>query len=304
MNKDKKKILIIAGGSSKHLSAFEAPCRSLHAVVFTASFSDLEYDTTVEPFCLKVKNTPIENFDVVYIRLVGKRFEDLSLLVDYAKKHNIKVVDTMYSLSNIVRLPLGKSLEMKLLHVAGIPIPKTIYGSLKNLYIKSPIVFKYPLVLKATDGKQGNAVWSPRNSQEFENLVSELRPIEKTGKRYMVQEFIQSSQRSRIFVVGEKAVAGITRPTRWRKRFIKKINGEFPQGERTALLPIPNDEAELAVRASKALGIQIAGVDVIRDINSGKLYVLEVNSAPRWDSVSNDTGINIEEEILKYLISL
>ncbi len=302
-NTYKKRILIIVGGNTTHLSSFEAPCRSLQAVVFLASFSDLEYDTGSMPFKLLVCGEPVESFDLIYIRLVGKRFEDLSLLIDYAKKHNLKIVDTMYSDSGIARLPLGKSLEMKLLHEAGIPIPKTIYGSLKFLLIKSPIAFNYPLVIKSTDGKQGNAIWSPTSEDEFIKLVNELRLKEKIGKRYMSQEFIQSSQRSRIFVIGKNAVAGITRPTRWRRRFVEKIEGKFPEGKRCALLPIPVDEAELAVKAASCLGIQIAGVDIIRDRKTNKLYVIEVNSAPRWDSVSADTGINIEEEILKYLIS-
>ncbi len=303
-NVQQKKILFIVGGPSTQLSPFEAPCRSFGAVGFLASFSDLEYDTTDEPFCLKVRGEPVESFDCIYIRLVGRRFEELSLLIDYAKKNNLKVVDSMYLNSGIARLPLGKSLETKLLSEAKIPVPKTIYGNLKTLLEKSPIVFKYPLVIKATDGKQGHAVWSPRSEQEFVKLVSDLSVKQKAGKRYMSQEFIQSEQRSRIFVIGEKAVAGITRPTRWRRRFVEKVNGKFPEGKRCALLPIPQDESELAVRAARALGVEIAGVDIIRDRKTDKLYVIEVNSAPRWEALSEDTGINIEEEIVRYLISL
>jgi RimK family alpha-L-glutamate ligase len=299
-----KRILIIVGGATNHLSPFEAPCRAFGAVGFLASFSDLEYDTTQSPFCLKVRGEPVESFDIIYIRLVGKRFEDLSLLVSYAKDHNIKIVDSIYKTSGIVRLPLGKSLETKLLTEAQIPMPLTVYGSLKTLLEKSPIVFKYPLVIKGTDGKQGHAVWSPTNEQEFVKLVGELSVKEHAKKRFMAQEFIQSAQRSRIFVIGDRAVAGITRPTRWRRRFVEKVNGGYPEGMRSALLPIPADEAELAVRAARALGIEIAGVDIIRDRKTDKLYVLEVNSAPRWDSIKKDTGINVEEEIVKYLISL
>ena len=120
----------------------------------------------------------------------------------------------------------------------------------------------------------------------------------------MAQEFIRSSQRSRVFIIGNKAVAGITRPTRWRKRFIKKVNGEYPEGTRAALNPIPEDEAILAIKAAEALGVEVGGADVITDDFTGKMYILEVNSAPRWESLKKDTGIDVEEEILKYLLSL
>ena len=120
----------------------------------------------------------------------------------------------------------------------------------------------------------------------------------------MAQEFIKASQRIRVFVVGGKAIAAITRPTRWRRRFIAKVNGEFPEGRREALLPVPQEDADLAVSAANALDVDIAGVDVIHEDSTGKAYVLEVNSAPRWESITKDTGVNVEREILLYLDSI
>lgn len=107
-----------------------------------------------------------------------------------------------------------------------------------------------------------------------------------------------------MFVIGKQALAAITRPTRWRKRFTNKINGKYPEGKRGALYPIPKKQADLAVKAANALGIEIAGVDILIDDRSDKLFVLEVNSAPRWEAIRTDTGINVEREVLKYLIQL
>ena len=64
------------------------------------------------------------------------------------------------------------------------------------------------------------------------------------------------------------------------------------------------ESCELAIKAAKVLGIDIGGVDVIQDIETGKLYVLEVNSAPRWESISQDCGVNVEREIVHFLSSL
>ena len=85
---------------------------------------------------------------------------------------------------------------------------------------------------------------------------------------------------------------------------MEKVNGEFPEGVREALDPIPQEDAEIALSASRALGINIGGADIITEDKTGIKYVLEVNSAPRWAALKHDTGINVEKEIVKYLASL
>ena len=271
--------------------------------VTAASFSDLSYKTEGE-LKLTLKGEPVEGFDLIYIRLVGKRFEDVSLLVNYAKEKGIKIVDKIYEKSHIIRLPIAKALEVKLLSQAGVPLPKTFFAKLSEITQKAPELYGFPFVIKGTTGKQGHAVWSPRNKEELETLYEQLKGQEKEGKRFLAQEFIKASQRVRVFVVGGKAIAAITRPTRWRRRFIEKANGEYPVGKREALIPVPDADAQLALSAARALDVDIAGVDIIHDDATGETYVLEVNSAPRWDSVAKDTGVNVEGEILKFLDSV
>lgn len=296
------KILIIAGGGIKHLEPFRREGEKLGLNLTLASFSDLSYKTEGE-LKLDVKGEPVEGFDLIYVRLVGKRFEDVSLLVNYAKEKGIKIVDKIYEKSHIIRLPIAKALEVKLLSQAGVPLPKTFFAKLSEITQKAPELYGFPFVIKGTTGKQGHAVWSPRNKEELDTLYEELKGKEKEGKRFLAQEFIKASQRVRVFVVGGKAIAAITRPTRWRRRFVEKVNGEYPEGKREALMPVPDADAQLAVSAAGALDIDIAGVDIIHDDATGKTYVLEVNSAPRWESIVKDTGINIEREILKFLES-
>jgi RimK family alpha-L-glutamate ligase len=288
------KILIIVGGGTKHLEPFKREGEKLGLEVATASFSDLSYRAEGE-LKLTVKGEAIEGFDVIYIRLVGKRLEDVSLLVNYAKEKGIIIVDKVYEKSHIIRLPIAKTLEIKLLSQARVPLPKTFFAKLSEIVQKAPDIYGFPFVIKGTTGKQGHAVWSPRNKEELEVLYEELKGKEKEGKRFLAQEFIKASQRNRVFVIGGVAIAAITRPTRWRKRFSNS------QVRREALSPIPEEDATLAVMAANALEIDIAGVDIIHDEATGKVYVLEVNSAPRWESIEKDTGLNIEREILKFL---
>jgi len=128
-------------------------------------------------------------------------------------------------------------------------------------------------------------------------LVSRLKDDQKSGKVYLAQEFIEASQRIRVLVVGKKAIAALTRPMKWRSIFIEKST----EGIREPLNPIPEDDANLAVKAATSLEINIAGVDIIHEDKTGKAYVMEVNPAPRWDSVNKETGVNVEREILLFL---
>ena len=298
-------ILILVGGGIKHIKAFKEAGDKLEVNVDCVSFAKLEYTTGRDKLKILADGKDITDYDVVYLRLVGKRYEAAALVVKYCRENNVRLVDKTYEMDGIIRVPLAKSLETKLLVDAGMPVPKTYFGRMKMIAEKAPELFGFPFVIKGTTGKQGHAVWSPRNREELDVLVNEFTPMERRGEaRYLAQEFIKSSQRNRIFVIGEKVIAGITRPTRWRKRFIEKVNGEFPEGKKESLHSVPKEDAEIAIASAKALGVEIGGADILTDDKTGKKYVLEVNSAPRWAALAKDTGINIEEEIVKYLIKL
>lgn len=295
-----KNILVMVGGGTKHLKPFIDAGKNLNLDVTTASFSDMELVCSKEGQKLTVNNEKISNFDVVYIRLVGKQFEKVSTLVSECRKHGIAVFDEYFTKGLSLKLPYPKSIEAKILSEVGVNVPKTYYAGLKMIIEKAPEVFGYPYVIKGTTGKQGHAVWSPKNYEHLKGLLPDIKKKgEKEKMDFIAQEFIKSSQRHRVFVVGNKVVAAITRPTRWRRRFIEKVNGEFPEGKRE-MTDISKDEKEMAVKAAKTLGITVAGVDVLIDDKTGKKYILEVNSAPRWDSVRKDTGIFVEDEILTY----
>lgn len=297
------KILVIAGGGKKHLELFVSEAEKQGVELSIASFSELEYLTKEGAVRLTVNGKDVMEYNLVYIRLVGKRLEEAALLINYCKKAGLKIVDTIFEKGISPRVPLPKSIETELLVAAGIPVPKTYFGSLKNIKENAPEVFGFPFVIKGTTGKQGHAVWSPRNMEELNKLVSELAEKEKEGNKFIAQEFIRASQRVRVLVVGRKAIAAITRPTRWRRRFVKKVNGDDPPGKREPLKPIPEADAQLAVEAANSLYIDIAGVDILHEDESGKAYVLEVNAAPRWASISQDCEVNVEAEIVSFLKS-
>ena len=292
--------MIVTGGPVSKIEPFVEQAGKLGVKLTIASFSDLEFQSGGK-YELKILGRDVRGFDVLYIRLVGKRLEDATLLARYAKEKGLRVVDKHYGSAHMMPVSLSKAIELSLLIENNIPTPATYFGSLENIKNKAGGVVGFPFVLKSTSGKKAREVWSPETHEELDELVNKLTKEEKEGKRFFAQEFTKASQRVRVFVLGDRAIGAITRPTKWRRRFIEKVNGEYPEGEKKAVYPVPEKYEALAVRAAKAVEIDIAGVDLAEDEN-GKMVVWEVNSAPAWKAVSKDTGINVEEEILKWIL--
>ncbi|MEK7521678.1 MAG: hypothetical protein AAB599_02680 [Patescibacteria group bacterium] len=292
-----KKILVLVGGGTKHISPFKEAGDRLGVEVVIGSFGNLNYklEHRQRLFC---GDQDIADFDVLYFRLVGRRAEDASLVAEYAKKHKVRVVDSIYQ-KGYSFLPLKKSQEMMVLAENNIPLPKTVFGSLKYLVDEAPSVLGFPLVVKGSYGKQGHAVWLIRDSAELAELYTELRGKEKEGKRFFAQEFVKITERTRVFVLGDRVIGSIVLRAKWRK-YVESLDISYLIRPGLA----DGDSYELAVKAARTLGIEVAGVDLIQDIFSGKVYVLEVNSAPRWVRFKRETGINVEKEIVKYLSSL
>ncbi len=289
-----KKILIMAGGPIRKLDAFSQAAKKLDVDLTVASFADVNYKTGGK-YRLFVGERDIAEFDLIYFRVVGKRIEDATLVASYAKEHGVRLVDKLYKDSLLLPSSISKAAETAKLIAAGIPMPKTFYGSLEYLGRTAPGELGFPFVIKSTTGKKAREVWIA--DEEPASLVSELRKKEKEGMRFFAQEFVRASQRYRVFVLAGEVVATLAQPTKWRKRFNQD---EVEKG----LVSQPTREmSELAIRATDAAGLDISGVDILQVDETGELLVIEANAAPSWKLVEKYTGKVMAEEILKYLIS-
>src|SRR3989344_6238520 len=150
-----KKILILTGGPKSKLDAFIESARKLDLDVNMASFYDIEYTSKENSnrFILKVNGYDMARFDLIYLRVVGKRLEDATLVVNYAKQKGIRIVDRVYEKSLFIPSTISKAMEMKKLIEAGIPMPKICFGRLLFIKERAPKLLGYPYVVKSTSGK-------------------------------------------------------------------------------------------------------------------------------------------------------
>ncbi|MEX2366921.1 MAG: 30S ribosomal protein S6--L-glutamate ligase [Pseudohongiellaceae bacterium] len=150
-----------------------------------------------------------------------------------------------------------------------------------------------PLILKLTESTHGNGVLLAETKKAAEALINAFHGI---GSDFLVQEFIKESGGSdiRCFVVGDKVIAAMQR---------KAVKGEYRsnlhRGGSAEVIKLRPDERRLALRAAKVMGLDLAGVDIIRSAH-GPL-VIEVNSSPGLEGIENATGINVAAKIIEYL---
>jgi RimK family alpha-L-glutamate ligase len=265
-----------------------------------------------------LRGEDLNQFEVVFFRTTGKHWEEVDLVLKQLKKEVI-VVDPL--VKDGKPSYACKAWQMLKLKEAGIPVPKTVYGSLWYLYEimnkstpnpsfdkEGNAPFNFPVVLKGSGGDRGTRVFKANNLGELEKLIKELRKSEtEEGKRYMLQEYIENQGDYRVLVLGEKVLGVMKRYRRDKRDF----RNNFSVGGEVEVARLPEEIKKMAVEAAKVCGLMVAGVDVMpKNIdhglsnNRGDYVVLEVNKGPQFWGFMKATGIDVPMEIVKFLVSL
>lgn len=176
-----------------------------------------------------------------------------------------------------------------------IEIPKTAYvRDLRDVEKAIQDVGGLPVVVKVTQGTQGNGVFLRHTLREARHLVEALL---LTGKAVLIQEYIAESHGVdvRALVVGDKVVASMRRRSRGRE-----FRSNFHLNGTVEPIDIPLEYEEVAKRAARVLGLKVAGVDLLEGI--GGPLVLEVNSSPGLEGIEKASGVNVAAHIIEFIM--
>jgi len=150
-----------------------------------------------------------------------------------------------------------------------------------------------PVVIKLLEGTQGVGVVLAETSKAAESVIEAFRGLDAN---FMVQEFIKEAGGAdlRCMVVGEKVVAAMKRQGK---------EGEFRsnlhRGGTAKLIKLTPEERSTAVRASKIMGLNFSGVDLLRS-NHGPV-VMEVNSSPGLEGIEAATGKDVASMVVEFI---
>ncbi|MEX0869615.1 MAG: 30S ribosomal protein S6--L-glutamate ligase [Nitriliruptoraceae bacterium] len=183
---------------------------------------------------------------------------------------------------------------LQLLAAEGVGLPVTSFAhSTKDINGLVATVGGAPLVIKLLEGTQGMGVVLAETKKAAESVIGAFMQLDAN---ILVQEFIKEAGGSdiRAFVVGNRVVAAMERTA---------APGEFRsnvhRGGAARRIKLTPEERATAKRAAKILGLNVAGVDMMR--SSHGPVVLEVNSSPGLEGIEGATGVDVATKIVEFI---
>lgn len=184
------------------------------------------------------------------------------------------------------------SLQILAKHNMGVPITSFANSSYDTKDLIK-LVGGAPLVVKLLEGTKGVGVVLVETNKGAESVVNAFKSLKAD---VLAQHYIKESKGCdiRCFVIGDKVVASIQRIAQ---------EGEFRAnihlGATAKAVEISDEERDMAIKATKLIGLEVAGVDMVRSSEGPK--ILEINSSPGLEGIEGATGIDVASKMVEYI---
>jgi len=239
---------------------------------------------------IHLKGEELEPFDAVIPRIgASVTFYGCAVLRQFEMMGTYVINDNV----SITR-SRDKLRSLQLLSRKGLGLPITGFAhSPDDIPDLITMVKGAPLVIKLLEGTQGIGVVLAETNQAAESVIQAFMGMKAN---IMVQEYIKEAKGAdiRCFVIGDKVVASMKR---------QAAEGEFRsnlhRGGTASVIRITPEERSTAIRAAKAMGLRVAGVDLLRS-NHGPV-IMEVNSSPGLQGIEAATGKDIAGLIIEHI---
>jgi ribosomal protein S6--L-glutamate ligase len=204
----------------------------------------------------------------------------------------------VYTIANSIAIARSrdKLRSQQLLSKYGVGIPKTVFS--RNTADIDDLLEQIggtPVIIKLARGTHGNGVVLAETKKAAKSVLQAFYLNNEDGTNILLQEFVEESagEDIRAFVVGGRVVASMKRQS-----LDDDFRSNLHQGGAGASVKLTDEEKKTAIKAAKAMGLPICGVDMMRS-SRGPL-VLEVNSSPGF-GIEKVTGRNVASKVLDYI---
>lgn len=236
------------------------------------------------------KNNLLEDYDAIIPRIgASVTFYGTAVVRQFEMMKTFTAVESQA----LVR-SRDKLRSLQVLSRAGLGLPKTVFtNDTRNMQAVIDQVGGAPLIIKLLEGTQGLGVVLAENDKAAESVLEAFHGLKA---RVIVQEFIKEAKGAdiRAFIVDGHVVGAMKRQAK---------EGEFRsnlhRGGTAQLIELTDEEETAALKAAKAMGLGVAGVDLLQSAR-GPL-ILEVNSSPGLQGIEAATGQDIAKKIIKYI---
>ena len=185
--------------------------------------------------------------------------------------------------------------SQQILTKAGVDTPKTLVS--RNTADIDDLIEQIglPVIIKLATGTHGNGVVLADTKKAAKSALQAFYLYNEDGTNILLQEYVKESAGTdiRAFVVGSRVVASMQRQS-----LDDDFRSNLHKGGLGTSIKLTDEEKKLAIRAAKAMGLHIAGVDLMRS-DKGPV-VLEVNASPGF-GIERVTGRDVASKIIEYV---
>ncbi len=155
------------------------------------------------------------------------------------------------------------------------------------------LVGSAPLVIKLIEGTQGQGVVLAETDKAAESVIDAFRGLDA---HFLVQRFVAEARGAdiRCLVIGNKVVASMMRQAK-----LGEFRSNLHRGGSASAVRITREERRTALAAARAMGLNVAGVDLLRA--EGGPVVMEVNSSPGLEGIETVTSLDIASQIIEFI---
>ena len=240
------------------------------------------------------EGAPVEDIDVVIPRISSATAAYGQEVIAHFEWLGIPVMNRAQAIATARH----KFRSLRILAQHGLPVPPSLtVGSAAFLEEAVAELGDYPFILKPFYGTHGSGVMLLDTPTSLTSAVDALCGLHQD---YVIQPFIGENATAidiRILIVGGEVIAAMQR-----RAPIGEFRANIHRGASGEAVSLTNDEKSLAIEATAALELDIAGVDLLQTADGP--VILEVNPSPGFEELETVTGINIAEAIIKFAVEI
>ena len=282
------KILIIGSPKSKESQLIkEAAIRRNHSVkiipLTKLVFSGQQNLSIFTPTGLDIKD-----FEAVLFRAISQHIIEAKIIAQYMEDNKRKVIDEILAQGNY---EYHKFFMHSRLWAKQVPQPFTFF-ILNPVNLKEVVQkIKPPFIVKHIKEMHGRSNFRFDSQEE---LFDFFKKKERLG-RYLIQEWYPAKYYFRTLVLGNKVLGVMERLS-----LHCQNRPKIPLAQRSKKVSLSPALKKISLEATQALNIELAGLDIMPD-KKDQLRVLEINRSPKFKRFTQITGLNVAEEIIKYI---
>ena len=280
-----QKILILVGKSASNINSFYSKLTELlpqEHEVEKAYFEDIIIDIEQNKTTIFINDKDIASYDLVYFRRAGAEFLWLAATIAlYLDSRNIIYYDSAYRDSGIG----NKLYSLVRLAINGLPVIPTMFCYKGNIVANADMLIErlgLPMVVKDLHSQRGLGVFLIKEKADIVKIATD-----NPGKRFMFQKFITKKEEYRVLVLGDTVgsyeVKTSSDPNEFRNNVSLGATEDFKD-----ISTMTEEVKYTSVKSAKVLRIEIAGVDIVLDVDGG-VWVLEVNRGPGFTYDSTES---------------